>query len=349
MSESQDSLPLDLFRARGSGSSAAHVKAVRERLRLGMSQGALSSALTPFGETGEFDAEGFRLHVKDQIATSPGALFVGCGTGEFFSLSLSEYQELVAIAVEVSDGQVPVIAGIGYGWAMAVEFASAAQGEGADAGLYMPHYLDSDPPDRIVEQVLEVTARTSLPLVLCERGPVPLFGPSTDVLMRIPTLVGIKDCHGDLHHAERMRSLAPSDWLYYNGAAGAETHTREYSGVGIPTYSSPLHSCMPEVSGALFQALQDKDDDRVNELLSAFFVPFNALLRKRPGYAVSLPKAAARLRGARMGSVRSPLVSPRSEDVREIDSLITKGLELVGSRWHTTRHRAAHRTQHGRT
>jgi 5-dehydro-4-deoxyglucarate dehydratase len=331
MSESQDSPPLDLFRARGSGSGHANVNAVRERLRLGMSQGALSSALTPFGEMGELDAEGFRLHVKAQLATSPGALFVGCGTGEFFSLSLSEYQELVAIAVEVSQGDVPVIAGIGYGWAMAVEFASAAEGEGADAGLYMPHYLDSDPPDKIVEQVLEVTARTSLPLIVCERGPVPLLGPSTDVLMRVATIVGIKDCHGDVLHAEWMRSLAPSEWLYYNGAAGAEAHTREYSDVGIPAYSSPLHSCMPEVSGALFTALQDQDDDRVKELLDSFFAPFNALLRKRAGYAVSVPKAAARLRGARMGSVRSPLVSPQREDLRDIDALVTKGLELVAS------------------
>lgn len=309
----------------------AETLAVRERLRLGMGRSALSSALTPFDETGEVDFEAFRVHVKTQIAARPGAIFVCCVAGEFFSLSLTEYEELVNVAVEVSDGQVPVVAGIGYSWAMAVDFARAAVRAGADAGLLLPHDRSPDEGYRIVEEILEITARTVLPILLCERGPVFVSGPTTEVLKEIPTLIGIQDCHGDVGYARWMRSMAPSDWVFCNGASSAEVNARVYAEVGVPTYASPVHAFAPEVSGAFFRALQEGDDDRVDELLRSFFLPLQTLLSKGPGYEVSVPKAAARLRGAPMGPVRAPLVNPSREHLRELEDLVHRGLAVAVS------------------
>ena len=306
---------------------------VRSRLRAGMALAPLSSTLTPFDDTGAVDAEGFRRHVKSQLDAQPGTLFTCCGTGEFFSLSHAEYEELVAIAVEVADGRVPVVAGIGYGWAMAVEFAHAAMRAGADAGLLMPYYLDSDEPEKIVEHVLEVSARTALPLIVCDRGRVSLAGPSVEVLTRIPTLIGIKDGHGILAHTERLRSMAPTDWLFYNGAAVAEVQARKYAARGISAYTSPVHAFAPELAGAYFRALHESNDLRVDELLRRFFLPYQTLRSKGSGYAVSLPKAAARLRGAPMGPVRAPLVTPRPEHLDELHAILSVGLELASSDW----------------
>ena len=55
-------------------------------------------------------------------------------------------------------------------------------------------------------------------------------------------------------------------------------------------------------------------------------------LRDRvPGYAVSLVKAAARLRGRPVGPVRAPLTDPSAGDLADLEALLTTGLDLVGA------------------
>ena len=55
-------------------------------------------------------------------------------------------------------------------------------------------------------------------------------------------------------------------------------------------------------------------------------------LRDRvPGYAVSLVKAAARLRGCPVGPVRAPLTDPSPADLADLKTLLAFGLDLVGA------------------
>ena len=51
-----------------------------------------------------------------------------------------------------------------------------------------------------------------------------------------------------------------------------------------------------------------------------------------PGYAVSLVKAAARLRGKPVGPVRAPLIDPSPEDLADLEKLLETGLSLVADR-----------------
>ena len=85
-------------------SSSPHAE-VAARLRKGMAQGVLSFPLTPFTIDGELDLPAFRAHLRKQLAAGPGAIFPGCGTGEYFSLSETEYGQVIRAAVEEADGQ----------------------------------------------------------------------------------------------------------------------------------------------------------------------------------------------------------------------------------------------------
>ena len=103
--------------------------------------GLLFFPVTPFGSDGEVDVHAYRRHLHARLDAGPAAIFACCGTGEFFSLGVDEYAAAVEVAVEVSDGRVPVIAGVGYGTALAGAFADAAAEAGADGLLAMPPYL----------------------------------------------------------------------------------------------------------------------------------------------------------------------------------------------------------------
>ena len=301
------------------------------RLRDGMAQGVLSFPLTSFHDDGSLDPEGFRAHVAAQIATVPGAVFPACGTGEFFSLDEDEYRRVVAVTAEEAAGRLPVVAGIGYGWAQAVRFARIAEESGADALLVLPHYLVAAPQDGLVAQLEQIAARTSLPLITYQRGQVAFGMDAFRRVTRIPGVIGLKDGHSDLDRLQRLTLAAPEDFLFFNGASTAEIQARAYAAVGVPAYSSAVHAFAPEIADAFFAALNAGDDGTVDKLLRDFYVPLVELRDRVPGYAVSLVKAAARLRGRPVGPVRAPLTDPSAADLADLKTLLATGLDLVGA------------------
>ncbi|MFE9623197.1 5-dehydro-4-deoxyglucarate dehydratase [Streptomyces sp. NPDC006527] len=296
-----------------------------------MAHGVLSFPLTSFRDDGSLDPDGFRAHVAGQLTAAPGAVFPACGTGEFFSLDEDEYRRVVAIAVEEAAGRVPVVAGVGYGWAQAVRFARIAEEAGADALLVLPHYLVTAPQDGLVAQLEHIAARTRLPLIAYQRGQVAFTAASLRRIARIPTVIGLKDGHSDLDRLQRLTLAAPDDFLFFNGAATAEIQARAYATVGVPAYSSAVHAFAPEIANAFFAALREGDDKTVEKLLRDFYVPLVELRDRAPGYAVSLVKAAARLRGRPVGPVRAPLTEPSAADLADLRTLLTTGLDLVGA------------------
>ncbi|MGW7823364.1 5-dehydro-4-deoxyglucarate dehydratase [Streptomyces puniciscabiei] len=304
---------------------------VARRLREGMARGVLSFPLTAFHEDGTLDPDGLRAHVAGRLATGPGAVFPACGTGEFFSLDEEEYRTVVRLTVEEAAGRVPVVAGTGYGWAQAARFARLAEEAGADALLVLPHYLVDAPQDGLAAQLERLAERTRLPLIAYQRGQVAYSAETLKRIARIPNVIGLKDGHSDLDRLQRLTLAAPDGFLFFNGAATAEVQARAYATVGVPAYSSAVHAFAPEIAGAFFTALRDADHGLADKLLRDFYVPFVELRDRAPGYAVSLVKAAARLRGQRVGPVRAPLTDPAPADLTDLKALLTAGLDLVGA------------------
>lgn len=238
---------------------------------------------------------------------------------------------MVTIAVEEAGGRLPVVAGVGYGWAQAARFARIAEEAGADALLVLPHYLVAAPQDGLVAQLEQLAARTRLPLIAYQRGQVTFTAAALRRVAAIPGVIGLKDGHSDLDRLQRLTLAAPDGFLFFNGAATAEIQARAYATVGVPAYSSAVHAFAPEIANAFFTALRDGDDKSVDRLLRDFYVPLVELRDRVPGYAVSLVKAAARLRGRPVGPVRAPLTDPSPTDLAELRALLGAGLDLVGA------------------
>ncbi|MEV0978047.1 5-dehydro-4-deoxyglucarate dehydratase [Streptomyces sp. NPDC049915] len=304
---------------------------VARRLRDGMAGGVLSFPLTAFHDDGTLDPDGCRAHVAAQLAAGPGALFPACGTGEFFSLDEDEYRQVVTAAVTEAAGRVPVVAGTGYGWAQAARFARIAEEAGADALLVLPHYLVDVPQDGLVAHLEQLAARTRLPLIAYQRGQVAYSAAALRRIAGIPGVIGLKDGHSDLDRLQRLTLAAPEGFLFFNGAATAEIQARAYATVGVPAYSSAVHAFAPEIAHAFLSGLRAGDDGAVDKLLRGFYVPLVELRDRVPGYAVSLVKAAARLRGAPVGPVRAPLTDPSAADLADLRTLLAAGLDLVGA------------------
>ncbi|MFZ3593830.1 5-dehydro-4-deoxyglucarate dehydratase [Streptomyces sp. BH104] len=301
--------------------------------RLGIPSGPLFFPVTAYGSDGAVDLDTYRTHVGRGVEAGAAAVFACCGTGEFHALTPEEFEDCVAAAVEAAAGRVPVVAGAGYGTALAVRYARAAERAGADGLLAMPPYLVVAGQEGLLRHYTELADATSLDTIVYQRDNA-VFTPETVVaLSRHPKVIGLKDGLGDLDLMQRtvsaVRTDGAADFLYFNGLPTAELTGLAYRGIGITLYSSAVFAFAPELAQAFHKALTAGDDTTVNRLLDGFYRPLVELRNQGRGYAVSLVKAGVRLGGLDVGGVRPPLHEPNAEHIERLVELIEQGAKLL--------------------
>ena len=303
--------------------------ALAERL-----DGPLFFPVTPFGPDGGVDTAVLRAHVRDGVEAGAGAVFVCCGTGEFHALSPEEFGTCVTAAVAEVAGRVPVIAGTGYGTALALQYAAIAERAGADGLLAMPPYLVVADQAGLLRHYTALAEGTGLEIIVYQRDNV-VFTPETVVaLARVPGVIGLKDGCGDLDLMQRIISAVRTElpgrtFLYFNGLPTAEFTSLAYRGIGVTLYSSAAFCFVPEIALAFHAALGRDDRDTVGRLLDGFYRPLVELRDRGHGYAISLVKAGVRIRGLDVGEVRAPLAEPEPAHLAELATLIESGLGLL--------------------
>ncbi|MFD1659786.1 5-dehydro-4-deoxyglucarate dehydratase [Streptomyces caeni] len=301
--------------------------------RLGIPSGPLFFPVTAYAPGGPVALDVYRAHVRTGVEAGAAAVFACCGTGEFHALTPEEFQECVRTAVEAADGRVPVVAGTGYGTALAVRYAHLARDAGADGLLAMPPYLVVAGQQGLLRHYRELAAAASLPIVVYQRDNA-VFTPGTvAALARTDGVIGFKDGLGDLDLMQRIvstvRTEVQGEFLYFNGLPTAEQTQLAYRGIGITLYSSAVFCFAPEIALAFHKALASGDDTTAHRLLDGFYRPFVELRAQGRGYAVSLVKAGVRLRGLDVGEVRPPLHEPAEDHVTQLARLIDRGRTLL--------------------
>lgn len=160
--------------------------------RLGRVAGPLFFPVTAYGPDGAVDLDAFRAHVRTGIDAGAAAVFACCGTGEFHALTPQEFCGVVAAAVEETAGEVPVVAGAGYGTALAIQYAKLAEEVGADGLLAMPPYLVVADQEGLLSHYAALAAATSLETIVYQRDNA-VFTPATVVaLAGTPGVIGLR-------------------------------------------------------------------------------------------------------------------------------------------------------------
>ncbi|MGR4066250.1 5-dehydro-4-deoxyglucarate dehydratase [Billgrantia sp. C5P2] len=285
--------------------------------------GLLSFPITDFDGNGRFDADSYRRRLEWFVSHDISAVFVAGGTGEFFNLSLDEYQEVVRVAVETVGGKLPVIASAGLSVASAKAFAKAAEEAGADGILLMPPYLTECPQEGLVEYARQICDATPLNVIYYNRGNGILDADSVQALAdRCPNLIGLKDGKGDIQLLNKIVKTVGDRLVYIGGVPTAEIFAEAYLSIGVNTYSSAVFNFVPDMAVRFYKELRQGNREVVKQITNDFFIPFVDLRDRKAGYAVSLIKAGAEIIGRPAGSVRAPLVMPTQEERNRLEVLI---------------------------
>lgn len=293
------------------------------QIRSSLQDGLLSFPITDFDDNGKFKPDTYAGRINWFVGHKVSSVFVAGGTGEFFSLSSDEYQQIVTIAAKTVAGKIPVISSVGRSIPEAISFAKIAEQAGIDALLLFPPYLTECPQDGVYEYAREIIQNTSLPVIYYNRGNGVL---SADYIKKLadacPNLIGLKDGTGNMQDLNDTIKTIGKRLSYIGGVPTAEIIAEAYLSIGVNTYSSAAFNFVPELANHFYKSLRAGDHATVAEITRKFYIPLVRLRSKKNGYAVSLIKAGAKIIGRSGGDVRPPLSMPTEVEVKELERII---------------------------
>jgi len=301
-----------------------------ERLKAAIASGLLSFPVTHFTDDGAFALAPYQEHIDYLVGHRPAALFAAGGTGEFFSLQPAEYESVIGAAVESAGGRLPVVAGVGYGTALAIEFARRAEKAGADGILLLPQYLIHAEQEGLYRHVAAICRAVGIGAVVYHRDNC-LF--ELDTMRRLadecPNLIGFKDGHGNIELLTCLRETLGDRLVYVGGMPTAEVFAAANLAIGVSTYSSAIFNFLPEYAQRFFASLQSDDHAFTHEALRSFFIPYLGLRNQRRGYAVSIVKAGLRVVGRPAGPVRAPLLDLTADQEAALAGLVARAMTAM--------------------
>jgi 5-dehydro-4-deoxyglucarate dehydratase len=291
---------------------------LRSRLR-----GVIAFPVTPFRPDLSLDIPGLRRNLQQLMQHPIAAIVAAGGTGEMYSLTPSEHQEVVKATVEEVRGRIPVIAGTGFNQRMAVAFAQESERAGADAILALPPYYPNADEDALSDYYAAIGSATSLGLFVYSRDWVSP-GPAwvERLAAKIPTLIAWKDGQGDIRRYEQIMNRV-GDRLYWIGGVGDDCVPAYYS-IGIRTYTSSIATIAPRLSLQLHEVASAGDTTKLMKLMNDYVIPLYAFRARRKGYEVSAMKAMMDLVGLSGGPVRPPLPNLRPEEITEVKAMLER-------------------------
>lgn len=292
-------------------------------IKSSLKDGLLSFPVTDFDQNGQFNATTYADRIDWFVGHQVSSVFVAGGTGEFFSLSAAEYEQIVNISTETVAGRVPVISSVGRSIPDAIAFAKMAEKAGVHALLLFPPYLTECPQDGVVAYAKTIMQHTDLPVIYYNRGNGVL---SPENLQRLadacPNLIGLKDGTGNIQDLNDTIKTLGNRLSYIGGVPTAEIIAEAYLSIGVNTYSSAAFNFVPELANLFYKSLRTGDKATVDAITRSFYIPLVRLRSKKNGYAVSLIKAGAKLIGKSAGDVRPPLSMPTEEHIAELARII---------------------------
>ncbi|MEM7366969.1 MAG: 5-dehydro-4-deoxyglucarate dehydratase [Bacteroidota bacterium] len=297
-----------------------------EHITSSLQHGLLSFPITDLDSEGRMNPRSYADRINWFLSHDVSAVFAAGGTGEFFSLSRNEYQQIVTTAAAAVGDRVPVISSVGRSIPEAITFARIAKEAGIHALLLMPPYLTSCPEEGIFAYAKSIMDHTDLPVIYYNRANGIL---SSTYIQRLadacPNFIAVKDGTSNMQELNRIIKTVGDRLSYIGGAPTAEIISEAYLSIGVNTYSSAVFNFVPELAMFFYRALRSGNSDAVQRLLTSFYLPFVELRSRKKGYAVSLIKAGATLIGRSAGKVRPPLVMPTEAETEILRRIIEQG------------------------
>ncbi len=285
-------------------------------------KGIYTAIVTPFTEADEFDQQTFRRLIDFQVDSGAAGLLVIGGSGEFVSLTPSERQLVIDVAIDQTARRVPIIVGaLAPGTREVLETVRYAAKVGASAVLVLPSYYIKASPAGIHEHFARVADAAPIPIVAynnSSRTGITLDVSMLEKLATIPSIVALKECERDLAVVAAKISAVGDRIAIMSGD----------DDLGFPTFllGSPggifmTANLVPAFHRKLFEATTNSDLDMARNAHYALLPLVEAL------YTANHPgplKDAMALIGHPVGPARAPLQRASADNLKRAEVALQK-------------------------
>ena len=282
--------------------------------------GSIPALVTPFSG-GRVAEDTFGDFVEWQIGEGSDAL-VPCGTtGEVATLSRDEHREVVAHAVRVANGRVPVIAGCGsYSTSASLEMIRAAADVGANAALVVVPYYNKPSQAGLAAHFQTLAEHSPVPIVVYNVPSRTVADISVETLAQVakhPRIVGIKDATGNLARVSAQRLECGQDFVQLSGNDDMALGFNVMGGVGCISVTANV---APKLCSEFQKAMREARWDEALKLQDRLY-PLHAALFSDASPAPT-KYALTRVRTGFPADLRLPLVEASDASKRAVDAAL---------------------------
>ncbi len=186
-----------------------------------MITGSLVAIVTPMHEDSRLDLARFRQLIDWHVAEGTDGIVVVGTTGESPTVNFDEQKELFRVAVEHSNGRLPIIAGTGgNSTAEAIELTASAKETGATACLSVVPYYNKPTQEGLYRHFSKIAETVDLPMILYNVPGRTVADLQTDTVLRlaqVPGIIGIKEATANIERNTDLIRRAPRNFAIYSG------------------------------------------------------------------------------------------------------------------------------------
>ncbi len=206
-----------------------------------MFKGSLVALVTPFDSDNRVDYASLKGLIDFHVAQGSNGLVIAGTTGEAATLSKAEHCELVATAVELSAGRLPIIAGTGSNSTSQTVNLSLEVGDtGIDAFLLVVPYYNKPMQEGMYRHFSSVADAVEQPVMMYNvpgRTVADMLPETVARLAKHGNIFGIKEATGDLDRLAAIKALVEDDFMLYSGDDFTLRPFIEQGGHGVVTVS----------------------------------------------------------------------------------------------------------------
>ena len=280
----------------------------------------LTAMITPFNEEGQVDYERMTELINHLIENNTDGLVVTGTTGESVVLSEEETEAIYEHVVRIVDKRIPVLAGTGSNdTKKTIALTKKATAYGVDGIMLVSPYYNRPNQAGLYEHFKAVANETELPVMLYNipgRTGVHIDAETIIRLAEIEDVDAVKEGSGDLEQVAEIIANTDDNFTVYSGDDSMTLPMMAIGARGVVSVAS--HIIGNEMKAMIDNFLQGEIDKAAQ--LHRKLLPIMNGLFMTPSPAPL--KAALRLKGLDVGSVRLPLVDLTEEELKTIKQIL---------------------------
>ena len=250
-----------------------------------MLKGSLVALVTPFDDHNRVDYAALKRLIDFHVAEGSDGLVVAGTTGESATLATDEHIELIARAVELANGRLPIIAGTGSNsTAQTVDLSVAVRDTGIFGYLVVVPYYNKPVQEGMYRHFSAVADAVDKPVMLYNvpgRTASDLLPETVARLAEHENIWAIKEATGDIGRLRDIQALVPADFGLFSGDDFTVLPFIEQGGHGVVTVSGnvvPAHMAeLCRLASAGENDAAKAIDDRLQPLNTALFLESNPI------------------------------------------------------------------------